>query len=127
MKELSALFLAIIAIVFIHATNKSDNKNPVDKKRKNEEGNDRRNFQNKQVAHPVTAYASHAVSGNSSDIFHNQFKWQNRNTNNQISRATIGKNKSHTVTESTGLSYDPSYLFYYQRIKFSKGLSSTMK
>jgi hypothetical protein len=127
MKERSALLLAIIAIVFIHATNKSENKNPVDKKMKNEEGNDRRNLQNKQIAHPVAAYASHAVSANSIDVFHNQFKWQNRNTNNQASKTIIGNSKNHPVTAGTVLSYDPSYLFYYQRIKFSKGLSANMK
>jgi hypothetical protein len=128
MKELSALFLAIIAIIFIHATNKSEEKNPVDKKRKDDQkGNDRRGLQDKQVALPVAAFASNIGSGNWDDGFNSRLNWQNPHARNLSKQSSNIDSKISRGKAGTAISYDPSYLFYYQRLKFSKGLSSNVK
>jgi hypothetical protein len=128
MKELPVLFLAIIAIVFIHATNKSEEKNPVDKKRNiDQKHSDRRNIQNKQTIFPVAAFASYNITGNGNEVFHSQFRWLNPQAKNQKQPASTGKSKNHPDTAGTVLSYDPSYLFYYQRIKFSRGSTSIVE
>ncbi len=129
MKELPVLCLAIIAIVFIHATSKSENKNLPIKGSPEGKDNDLQMVVRRIPAIPAGFFSGSNV--NSDFLKARTFalhpsisKISTENRNLTLLQPT---NKADSKFSGNKNTYDPMYLFFQQRVNLTYGSAIAVK